>query len=162
MAPLTPLRLFKGDPLNELVETFAGYAELGAGAGAQATYSGGNVTIADGGGDTLPLGSLDSGVELLDRSAPANCTMLESGVYAVTANLVCSGMTAGGSWAAGISGGQGAGAATTFLFGGLGTSTLTYVSGYLAGDALVVVAINRDGAVARDFAVSSLTLVKLA
>lgn len=85
---LTPLKLFKGDPLNELVESFSGFTDLQVGAAEQATYFGSLVSVAAGASAPLPWTTLASGVDLLDRSTPDSPTFLADGLYALMLSVV--------------------------------------------------------------------------
>lgn len=104
MTPLTRLKLYKGDALDELVESFSGFTDLVVPppptppAPVVGRYRGNVVTIAD--GDTQPLtwDTLDSGADLLDLTNPAAPTAKVAGFYVVAAVVRPNGPMTLGGW----------------------------------------------------------------
>jgi hypothetical protein len=159
---LQPIKLYRGDPLNELVETFAGFTEFAAGGAAeQSVYSGDPVSINNNATKVLPVTNIATVVELLDRTNPLAPTFLAAGAYGITFSVTGDALTAGGYAVAiiqpsgGPAGVSGEGFHPPTIFG---TSLVAEVA---AGDPLGLYVTNKDGIAARSFSLNNLTLVKL-
>jgi hypothetical protein len=163
VAPLAPIKLYRGDSLDELVESFAGFADLGGGGSpiAQGQYGGDPVTIADNGSALLPWTNLVSGIDLLDRTNVQNPTVLTPGAYALTADINGDALTAGGYVQVGFADGPSIIlASVTSAHPELGV-TVNAVWVAPAGDSFELTVLSKDGVASRVFNLNSATLVKL-
>jgi hypothetical protein len=164
------LKLFKGDALDVLVETFSGFTDL-SGGGATPEYgaysSPSATTIANGANAVLPWEFAGDGVELLDLTDPTFPTVITAGVYAVAgyARLLDGPLTA-----AGIAFGQlslGDAGVQAFVYGGFNpvgfeqTFNMTGVAVLDAGEVLSVIVINADGVAAHDFRIGAFYVTKI-
>lgn len=128
----------------------------------QAVYSGSTVTIPDEGNVALPLSSLDSGEDLLDRTVEDAPVILSSGYYSITATIYSTTpFTEGGSAQATISGPI-TNATSSGPSGAFGAVILVNMLCYYnEGDLLTISVLNFDGASSRDFGLSGVIIVKI-
>lgn len=158
---LSPIKLFRGDPLNELVESFAGFTDFAGGAiGAplQAEYLLTDPSIADSATAPLAWDHGHSGAVLLDLTAPTFPAALVAGIYIATASVSPGGnLTSGGDYIVDLSlNGVLTAAATAQSPAAVVTKTepamaVTTAGLLRAGDVLVLTVRNRDGAAARPY-----------
>lgn len=142
----------------------AGATGASAATPVQATYSGNGNNVTNGATGQATVDSLESGIELLDRSDVSNPTFLTAGTYAITVGIRSNAdLTAGGYAVVEVTAGPDAtssGNAVEHPHLGGGVTPLTAVVG--AGDTLKVFVTNKDGASTRQFTLAGLVLVKLA
>jgi len=159
MSTWTPIKLrLRGSD----AEIFDGETDFaGGGAGAQAVYTGNSVNIANGASGDLTFDTLALGPALLDISTPDAPTFLTAGVYAVALNASGDALTAAGYATLGLAatGGFAFTADTEHPEDTWATSLGVCV--VAAGDPLLAVVNNFDGAAARNFAISACSVVKL-
>jgi len=152
-----------------LIESDGTDSEVGGGRGGSqpvsAQYSGGQVTIADGGGDFLTWDSLDAGTELLDRSNLGVPLVLADGLYAVTAKGIAFAPLTSGGFVAFVGSVNGsvvsASSAGTSEHPDIVGFSVTAIAQMLAGDNLLFTVFNHDGAAPVDVALSVAVVVKL-
>lgn len=145
----------------------------GGGGGALLTghawYDGGNVLIANGDVGSLTWNTLEGGTELLTRSAPGLPTVLAAGVYVVAVQVSSAAMTAGGSYEATLTldvAGDFASVTETSAAASAAVPSpaLSLCAAYYldAGDSIRVRVGNLDGVAARNFALTSGIVQRLA
>lgn len=128
----------------------------------QAVYDGNVVTVANNAAGALTFDSLSSGTALLDITTPEAPTFLTAGTYAITGGYSASvALTAGGFCIGSISSNSASANLPAVHPDLVGTVVpLTLIAE--AGDPCGLTIINKDGAEARDFALSGFVVVKLA
>ena len=165
MTPLSPIKLFRGDADDELVESFGGFTDLQLPppfVPQEARYTGAVTAIPNGGNALLPWTTLVFGPDLLDRTNVTLPTFLTDGLYSLTCGVAGEALTPGGYCRIGVQ--------APAVFAVFYTSTdrpeygdvLTAVFRAGPGVQLDVVVENHDGASARSFSIDRAILVKIA
>jgi len=159
---LTPLKLYKGDADEELVETFAGFTDLAVvSAAEQASYYSALTDIDNGVETALPFVFLEGTPDLLDLTDPTTPLFVEAGTYAVSASILGDQLTPAGFAAVrikvtgGAVVGSGQGVDPSARFGAAATIVAA------AGDSLQVAVFNGDGTDTRQFRLNYVVIVKL-
>lgn len=155
---LTPIKLFKGDSVEQLVESFTGFTDLVIPppvAPEQSSYFGAGLLIPDNGAAALTWDPVNTGPELFDLTDPTNPLWLEGGLYAVTFLLIADAML--GRFLVFGALDATTGQQPTWVFS-VGAATLAAPLGVVkvvTGGAFPLTVQNKDGTAARNFGLTA-------